>query len=272
MIEVIERAEVERILLDPASRVPEAGIASRESASASPLARFRAGVSRFENGAEHDARRARLDALLGDLDPAALATTARADALAGTPIGRIPVTVLAQALGFDRPDALPPHVAIVAAAYSTGDAADPEAADAAVSALLEASGPADYDERVLRVQLLVQSHAATTTLVERALTLARSLGAAVSTRELLEAVLRDDSPVPATRRLVPVPHDAGESIVTLRLDGPDRESTAEQPPRILAFGAGRRACPAQHHALAIAAAIVESVRGDAPSERDLPSC
>ena len=156
MIEIIERAEVERILVDPASRVPPAPVAA--GTSASPLTRFRAGVSRFVNGAEHAARRADLEALLDELDLAALATAAAARTRAGTRIRDIPVAVLADALGFARTDALPPLVEVVAAAYPTGEAPDPDEADDAVTALLEASGGPDAGERVLRVQLLVQAH------------------------------------------------------------------------------------------------------------------
>ena len=255
MIEITERAEVERILTDPESRVPPAAIAAAPTPS--PLTSFRAGVSRFVNGAEHDVRRAQLDALLDELDPAALAADAAARTRAGTRSRDIPVAVLAHALGFARPDALPPLVEVVAAAYPGGEAADPDEADAAVTELLEASGARDADERVLRVQLLVQAHAATTTLVERASALAGSRNATVPTRTLLESVLRDHSPVPATRRLVP---GSGDAPVVLRLDGPDREATADRPARILAFGAGSRACPAPHHALAVAEAIIETLR------------
>lgn len=266
MIDIIERAQVERILLDPESRVPPAPVPA--SPAASPLAGFRAGVSRFVNGADHAVRRARLDALLDELDHAALAAAAAARTRAGTPVRDIPVAVLADALGFARPDALPPLVEVVAAAYPAGETSDPVGTDAAVTALLEASGTADAGERVLRVQLLVQAHAATAALVERAVELARSQDGAVSTRALLESVLRDDSPVPLTRRLVPARHGSGDTLVALHLDGPDEEATAERPARILAFGAGARACPAPHHALAIAAAIVETSRGDAPRDEE----
>ncbi|MFB6608774.1 hypothetical protein ACFCVO_00495 [Agromyces sp. NPDC056379] len=268
MIEIIERAEVERILGDPASHVPEAAVPP--GASASPLTRFRADVSRFVNGAAHDARRARLDDLLDGVDPAALAGAARVRARAGTPTWHIPVEVLAEAIGFDDVDGLPLLAATVAAAYPTGESSDRDAADAAVSALLDASGSTDPGERALRVQLLVQAHTATTTLVERALALARSQDPAVSTRTLLESVLRDDSPVPVTRRLVPARFGGDESLVTLRLDGPDREATDDRPARILAFGAGHRACPAPHHALAIAAAIVEAMRAGGRRDEEIP--
>jgi len=277
MIEITERGEVERILADPASHVPTA-----DPAATSSFAQFRAGASRFANGATHDARRARLEELLDGLDAHALASAAREraavatamtaaarDAEVDTAAGpraagadrarRIPVAVLAEALGFARPDALPPLVAIVTAAYPSGESEPPHGADAAVTELLEASGAADASERALRVQLLVQAHAATATLVERALELAEAHGAATPTLALLDAVLRDDSPVPVTRRIIAAPHGDHE-LVTLRLDGPDRVASTDRPARILAFGAGPRACPAPHHALAIAAAIVDTVR------------
>lgn len=273
MIDIFERAEVERILQDPASRVPPATAAT--TTSASPLSTFRAGVSRFVNGAEHAARREHLDMLLDELDPNLLVAAAVARTREGAIPRDIPVAVLAEALGFARPDALPPLVEVVAAAYPTGESSDPDEADAAVIALLEASGAADADERVLRVQLLVQAHAATAALVERAIVLARSRDASVSTRALLETVLRDDSPVPLTRRIMPARDGRGESLVALHLDGPDHAATAERRARILAFGAGDRACPAPHHALSIAAAIVETTRDetthrDAEREEEVP--
>ncbi|KRC62370.1 hypothetical protein ASE14_00535 [Agromyces sp. Root81] len=279
MIEITERAEVERLLADPASRVPEA---DRAGSPQSSFARFRAGVSRFANGATYDARRARLEELLEHLDAHALASGARERTAAAMAAGlsatderdaerralaaqcarHVPVAVLAAALGFARPDALPPLVATVAAAYPTGETAHPHATDAAVTQLLEAAGAADGADRTLRVQLLVQAHAATATLVERALELAETRAEATPTRTLLDAVLRDDSPVPVTRRLIAAPH-GGHDLAVLRLDGPDQEAAADRPARILAFGAGPRACPAPHHALVIAAAIVDTIRADA---------
>jgi cytochrome P450 len=65
---------------------------------------------------------------------------------------------------------------------------------------------------------------------------------------------------------------SGASPLVLRLDGPDREAAAGHPARILAFGAGPRACPAPHHALAVAAAIVETLRTDRRRDEDLPRC
>ena len=64
------------------------------------------------------------------------------------------------------------------------------------------------------------------------------------TAELLHSTLEHDAPVAATRRVAP----DGELLV-LRLGGSD-----------LAFGAGARRCPAPHHAIAIAGAIVGVLR------------
>ncbi len=280
MTEITDRADVERVLADPASPVPEAG------SDDSPMGRFRARVSRFVNGSVHEARRTLLQAMLDELSPAELAriaatrtaavleaALATATAMAATDAmphrvvvdscaRHVPVATLAGALGFADPDVLPPLVATVAAVYPTGEAS--RAADAAVTELLEAAGAHDDDGRALLVQLLVQAYAATAGLIARALELAAGDGRAQPTRRLLEAVLRDHSPVPFTRRVVGRARDGGArdagELVTLRLDGPDRGAGQGRPARILAFGAGARACPAPHHALAIAEAIVDAVR------------
>lgn len=282
MTEITDRADVERILTDPASLVPEAG------GDDSPMGRFRVRVSRFVNGSVHEARRTRLQAMLDELSPAELARIAAARTAAvlkaaGTTAAavastdamprrvavdscarHVPVATLAGALGFTDPDALPPLVATVAAVYPTGEAN--RAADASVTELLEAAGDHDDAVRAMLVQLLVQAYAATSGLIARALELAAADARAQPTRGLLEAVLRDDSPVPFTRRVVGRARDGGardgDELVTLRLDGPDRGAGQGRPARILAFGAGARACPAPHHALAIAEAIVDAVRDD----------
>jgi cytochrome P450 len=121
------------------------------------------------------------------------------------------------------------------------------------------------------VQLLVQAFAATSGLVEGAM---RRLAASAdrdprpSTREVLLATLREEPPVPFTRRIAP-----DGSLVVLRLDGPDADAdTRDAEPRTLAFGSGPRSCPAPHHALAIATAIVEELhrRAAAPASARAP--
>ena len=280
MTDVTERSEVERILEDPAFAVPEADAASRR-----PADRFRARVSRFANGATHAARRRRLEALLAQVDVDDLAADAASRTTAMRPAGaeevaaRVPVACLAARLGFADPDAMPAPVAALAAYYPTGGPSAP--ADAAATLLL-AAARAGHDhtddvragsdagdgvgvdvgvgvgvdrdhDAALRVQLLVQAHAATAGLIAAALRLPAARVADVPTSDLLASVLRDASPVRQTRRIAP----DGEVLV-LHLDGPDHDSPHD--PRTLAFGAGPRACPADAHALAIATAVVDEVR------------
>ncbi|WP_433058310.1 hypothetical protein [Dactylosporangium sp. CS-033363] len=170
---------------------------------------LRATVSRFANGAVHARRRAIVEELLAGVDPAGLSK----------PYDGHPVAPLAAALGAsgDVVADLVDDVRTAAAAYQTGD----PAADAAVDRLVAVFGGA-YDERTAaRIQLLVQACDATAKLIERSRT--RPVG----------AVLRDDPPVPATRRVAP-----DGTVVAVSL--------AESP-----FGAGPRACPGRAHALAL---------------------
>lgn len=272
MTEITERAEVERVLGDPRFLVPEA-----DASSPTPSDRFRAGASRFANGAVHAARRRRLDVVLAALPPGELARLAgsrtRGAIAAGADVSLIarsvPVAALGEALGFGDPDSLAELVGQVTAHYASGTATDAAAEDAAIVRLL-ASAPARDDAwRVLLVQLLVQAHAATAALVEGAMRrLEASVDAPPTTRELLGATLRDDSPVPLTRRMAP-----DGTVLVLRLDGPDADAGADMrgvEPRTLAFGAGPRSCPAPHHALAIAGAIVDELRRSGPNSTASP--
>lgn len=268
MTEIIDRADVARILADPRFVVPEA-----DAAATAPSDRFRALASRLANGGPHDARRRHLDRMVAALRPdelARLATTRTRRALEAEETERVdvaaiardvPVATLAEALGFSDPAALPPLVATVARRYASGAPTDAAAEDLAITRLLTAApAGADAEARVLAVQLLVQAFAATAALVEvamrRLLASPDSSRSTPSTRELLLATLRDESPVPLTRRVSP-----SGALVVLRLDGPDHEAAGiAAEPRTLAFGAGPRACPAPHHAVAIAAAIIDELR------------
>ncbi|MFE6255202.1 hypothetical protein [Agromyces sp. NPDC057865] len=256
---VAERSEVERILEDPAYVVPEA-----DAASNGPGDRFRASASRFVNGATHAARRHRLDVLLAgiDVDELSLDAAARTRAMLPAAIdeiaAQVPVACLAARLGFADPDAAPAWVAALAAHYPTGGPSS--SADAAATRLIAAAddvrGGLDGDldgDAELRVQLLVQAHAATAGLIAAAVRLPAARDGGVPTADLLAAVLRDALPVRQTKRLAP----DGEVLV-LRLDGADHGSPHD--PRTLAFGAGPRACPAVRHAIAIATAVVDEVR------------
>ena len=289
MTELIDRADVERVLRDPRYLVPEA-----DAAAARPMARFRSRASRFVNGPTHERRRARLEELLGLLDPDELAAAAAARTrgliAASAPAdgdsgaaeyGEAAPDVAAIAApacrshpspnssGSTEPDDLPPLVAVVAAPYASG--ADSDAADAAIVRLLAAAPrrPAaatraaerlddgtddELEDGALRVQLLVQAFAATAALVEGAVLRAATTPAA-ATEEVLAVTLRDDPPVRLTRRVGP-----DGDVVAVRLDGPDRGARTGDAARTLAFGAGRRACPAERLAMAMAGAIVEELR------------
>ncbi|HET6673474.1 MAG TPA: hypothetical protein VFG92_08875 [Agromyces sp.] len=273
MIEITDRADVARILADPRFLVPEADAAAETS-----FDRFRAGVSRFVNGAVHEERRARLEAMLATLDPRMLSEDAAArtrrmlDAndrpgatLTADAAHHVPVATLARALGFRHPDGASRLVARIAGRYPTGrptDAGDAAAEDSAIERLRATSG-AEGGEADLRVQLLVQAHAATGALVIGAMRrLAASGDSGATTHDLLHQVLRDDPPVPSTRRVGP-----DDPTVVLRLDGPDRDTVAGHERRVLAFGVGPRRCPAPYHAVAIAGAIVDELRRGAQNHR-----
>lgn len=262
MIEVTDRADVERILEDPAHLVPEA-----DAAATRPWERLRARASRFVNGPVHDLRRGRLEAVLDGVPPEALANAASARARSMLPADadelavHVPVATLAGLLGFAEPDAAPELVAVLAEHYPAGSWS--AAADDAATRLLAAAptaggsgGDVDDDglEAALLVQLLVQAHAATAALISGALNLPAAADRSVPTSDLLAMTLRDAPPVRRTRRVSP----ASEPLV-LHLDGPDRRA-GDGSPRTLAFGAGPRACPARAHALAIAGAVVGEVR------------
>ena len=263
--EITDPNDVERILDDRRFRVLQA-----DRSGSRPVERFRAGVSRFVEGPEHAARRRRLVELLDGVDPNTLAASAAlltrrelddaapcSSARIARAARRVPVMCLAERLGFSDPSSLPALVAVVAGLYPTGSpptdpavdaSSDRTDADAAVERLLDAAGTTG--DAVLRVQLLVQAFAATAELIESAMR--RSMtedGAVRSTAELIGFVLREEPPVPFTRRVTP---DA--TILTLHL------RSGGDAARPLAFGAGTRACPAPRHALAIAAAVIDELR------------
>jgi cytochrome P450 len=202
------------------------------------MAWLRASVSRFANGETHARRRALVEALLADLDPAQLREAARREskvdrALHDEPCSRatdeayVPVAVLAQALGV-----APPHLAdavaatrLVAAAYHPHT--DAPGADAALATLLdllplpraERSSPLRSGEPEVvaaQVQILVQACEATAGLVRG-----------------------DDLPVPVTRRI----GTHGETVLVDLTGRP--------------FGAGSRRCPGEAHARALVEGVLD---------------
>ena len=203
------------VLHDPSFVVPPVPAADRG------VAWLRATVGRFSTGADHERRRALAVAILDGVPLPALRTGG----------GAHPVTVLARAMG--GPEAVEALVSDVAQAYQPGTG-DESRADAAVDRLVAVLGGRWDEPTAARIGVLVQACAATATLIERA------------RHRPVDDVLRDDPPVPATRRLASVattvdgvPVAAGE-VVLVGLTGG------------LAFGAGPRACPGRAHALALA--------------------
>lgn len=182
------------------------------------VAWLRAMVARFSSGSDHHRRRALAVAELGKIDPADLRRLAAETSCSAA-------EVLARAMGIDAGDA----VADVARAYHPHTVAD-EAADRAVTRLVEAFGGVTDELTAARISLLVQSCDATAALVANA----RNHSSVVAT-------LRDDPPLRSTRRV-----RDGE-VVMVSLDG--------HP-----FGAGTHECPGQAHAIALAEGIL--ARGD----------
>lgn len=201
------RTVTAEVLADPAYLVPEAPPAGRG------IGWLRATVSRFRNGAVHERRRALVAGLLAGVDPAALRAP-----YAGHPVAR-----LARALGVPEPAvaAAVDDVRTVAAAYQPGNEQLDAAADPAADRLVALFGGVRDERTAAHIAVLVQACDATAALIERA-----------RARPVAD-VLRDDPPVPATRRRAP----DGE-IVLVSLHGAP-------------FGAGPRACPGREHALAL---------------------
>jgi hypothetical protein len=184
------------------------------------IAWLRASVGRFSSGPEHARRRGAQVAILNTIPLDALRNRTPAH----------PVDTLAHAMGVTEPIAGP--VRDAAQAYQPGTG-DESRADLAVDTLVSIFGGAHTEETAARIGLLVQACDATAALIER--TRDRSV----------DVALRDDPPVPATKR---------QALVTTSIDGVPVE--AGEVIRVplsgeLAFGTGPRRCPGQAHALAL---------------------
>ncbi|MEV7095965.1 hypothetical protein AB0M80_24265 [Amycolatopsis sp. NPDC051045] len=197
------------------------------------IAWLRASVARFSNGPDHARRRALAVSLLdsvGDLREAALTRTRGIVAALETfdvmaEIARpVPVGVLAEALGLPDVSA---DVAPVAAAYHP-HVTPGRGAEAALGRLITACGAAD-ELAAARIGLLVQACDATAGLI------GNGLFASLTGKPA-------EQPVLGTRR---------------RIDGEDVTVSLAGSP----FGAGPRACPGSRHAHALAAGVLEALRG-----------
>jgi cytochrome P450 len=268
-------------LTDPAYTVPPV-----PTGGPTPGIRWlRRNVARFTDGPDHARRRRLVTDLLAGADltelrgwaaeytRAIVRQTGPVDLM--TEVARVvPVEVLCAVLGL--PSAPASSVAVIARAYQPGTGAE-EPADEAVAELVEAFGGIANEATASTIALLAQAcdataglignavlRAATNCLVDgvvaerqpdaslpsagtvAAADLVENAALTVATNCLVDAVvaetLRQDPPVRMTRRQV-----AG-TVVAVDLAG-------------LPFGAGPHECPGREHAQAIAAGILEAVRG-----------
>ncbi|BCJ77011.1 hypothetical protein CS0771_65550 [Catellatospora sp. IY07-71] len=187
------------------------------------VAWLRATVGRFCNGPVHERRRALSIAILAAIPLDALRSSTSVH----------PVQALARAMGIE--EHIVELVRDVAQAYQPGTG-DVARADTAVGKLVVIFGGGYDEQTAARIGVLVQACEPTVALIERA------------RQRPVEDVLRDDPPVPATRRCARASTTVGEirvhagEVVQVRLAGE------------LAFGAGPRRCPGRDHALALVAA------------------
>jgi len=255
--------EIERILADPGYEVPAAppGVAG--------LAWLRAAVSRFVDGEPHARRRALVVAELAALGPEALRRDARSrteaalDRAAGridvmaAVARRVPLAALASGLGVgaNKLDAAVTDAVIVGPAYLSGDGgAEVDTAVERLRALFaraRADGPVTAsaepaEASAAAIAVLAQACEATAALIGNALVLAAGArNPRRSVEALVDETLRRASPIRVMTRVSP----QGERVL-LDLDA----AVADRP---LAFGGGRRQCPGDAHALALAAGVLE---------------
>ncbi|MEU5261924.1 hypothetical protein [Amycolatopsis sp. NPDC021455] len=192
-------------------------------------------MARFSNGSDHVRRRALAVDALTSIDADALQAKAFSRTrriMAGldvvdvmAEIARpVPVGVLAEALGLPDVSA---EVALVAAAYHPHVTPDADAEAALGRLIAHCGGPTEL--AAARIGLLVQACDATAGLI------GNGLFASLTGKPAEQPVLR-------TRRRI------DGSDVTVPLDG--------RP-----FGAGPRECPGSRHAIALAAGVLEALRG-----------
>jgi cytochrome P450 len=272
--------QVATVLDDPTFLVPAAEPAE------SGVGWLRSSASRFANGAEHARRREQVEALLHELDPAALraeATVRTNAALDGARDGtvdvmsalarRVPLSVLAEAIGIHGD--VTALVQTAAPAYPPGAEAEAERrADDAVEQLVAQLGGRDNAVDT-QLTLLVQTCDATAGLIGNSLSIGLRLEERPGRADgLLAETLRWDPPVRGTRRVATTECRIGDTTIergsTVALDfaaanrdpdvfaDPD-EFQPGRKERSMTFGHGFRACPGSDHAFALAAGVVEPV-------------
>lgn len=269
--------DVAAAFADPSLLVP----AIPSSDSPSPFDWLRASVSRFANGHDHVRRRALVEADLAQLSPGALhddASALTAAVIDGAPdrfdlmatvAVVVPVTVLASAVGLDHGASTAAALAVsrVAAGYRDPDAASVRGtADSAVDELITLFGGEPSEAVANRIGLLVQAFDATAGLIGNAAAISLRMPAAsvraIPAESFVGEVARFDPPVRVTRRV------SGDGAVVLDLAAANRDPLQFRDPLrfepgrsspSITFGAGRRRCPGESLAVAIAAGSLEAI-------------
>jgi hypothetical protein len=197
------------VLLDATYRVPE----PTESGPFASMAWLRTTVCRFVNGATHERRRAMIEAMLAEFDPADLHARAR-EPIAGVPRAYRPVAVLAAAtrVNTDDPARLVDDVRAVAAAYRPGTHAD--GADDALRRLIARLPQADEEQTAQHVAVLVQGCEPMAAMIDGSTT-----------------------PVPATKRIGPDGEEVEISLTGLPFGEGPRRCPGERHARALVEGA-----------------------------------
>jgi cytochrome P450 len=260
---ITDHDEAVAILADPGYRVPAAPAVP--DGEVGTLAWLRASVARFSEGPDHDRRRSLAEDDLARMDvtrlrhEAAAATAANLAVSNGRPFDvmrlarRVPVAVLAAELGMADVRVVDAAIS-VSVFYLKPDQAGPEA-DESIAVLLDALRPdlIGAELAASRIGLLLQACEATAGLIGNALVRflghARSSAGRLATTPTINGILADtlseDPPVRRTRRESP---DGDIVLVDI--------ST-------MPFGAGRRPCPGESQAKALAAGVLDAL---------LPAC
>ena len=284
--------DVRAVLSDERFAVPEV----EQMGPPGTIAWFRASVSRFVNGAEHQMRRARVVEAVALLEPAALRSSAYKRTLATLSAAgrsghrvdvmsrvarRVPMATMAGPLGFDDAEVAAEAAISMAAGYplesnpSTGPAAD-----AATARLVDMLAPAQMPVIIARISLMMQACDATAGLIGTSLHFLQDATAEArgswSTTALLSEASRHRPVLRASLRSAHAAVEfsgrqisAGDTVVC-DIDAANRDPAIfEQPDRFdpartqhasLTFGYGYRPCPGQPHALMLAAGVVDAVR------------
>jgi cytochrome P450 len=264
--------DVAAVLDDPRATVGFAPDPAR------PIGALQARMARFTDGPEHAPRRAAVARLLAGMEPddlrreAAAATTDRLAAHPGPAdldvmtglARRIPVAVLARALGAADPEAAVDATAELAAAVApTLDATPPASADSAITTLTGLLAGPGEGVPVAAISLLFQAVDATAALIGHAA--ARLDPAAPAGADaLLADALRLDGPVQLTTRLGTAPIPLGDRTVPAGVRIVVVLAAAATDPAVVAdpgfgFGHGPHACPGAEHAVALAAGVLDAL-------------